>query len=159
MIFPEQYFRPHLFPCLGLMPRLVWGRARAPTDSNSGAPESLQWVAVAVRTSAAARRRGPRVQTGQGNRCGRKYILGILFGLSQVSRSCGSWLGFLCIVFHFPSSLRHNNQVYERTLSPVGHSRCQGYTKSSDLHRRLEASAEKRESVLHPKDFLPSGAG
>ena len=29
----------------------------------------------------------------------------------------------------FPSSLRDHNQVCERILSPVGDSRCRGYTK------------------------------
>ena len=30
-----------------------------------------------------------------------RIVLGILFDLSQDSRSCGSWLGFLCTVFPF----------------------------------------------------------
>ena len=34
-----------------------------------------------------------------------RVVLGILFGPSQGSRSCESWLGFLCDVFHLSSCL------------------------------------------------------
>ena len=44
-------------------------------------------------------------------RTARKIVLGILFGLSQDNRFCGSCLSFVFTVFLFSSFLQANNQV------------------------------------------------
>ena len=41
-----------------------------------------------------------------------RIALGILFGLSQSSWFCGSWLDYLCTVFHFFSYLPFFSPIY-----------------------------------------------
>ena len=58
-----------------------------------------------------------------------RIVLGISFGISQDSKSCGSWLVLHCLSLPFSSALLSEMIIKcLKRLPPVGDS-CRGYTK------------------------------
>ena len=84
-----------------------------------------------------------------------RIVLRILFFISQGSRSFGSWLHFLCTVFHllfFPSLFSEIIIKCVKGLSPIGDPRCQGYTKTL-------ATSLSRSYTMSTPSSGPAGNG